>query len=64
MQVQDFIGKATKTDYVTNMVTISASVCKQQTCLKMHVFWDVMLCCSPNDVAAHLLTLATLPTPL
>jgi hypothetical protein len=24
----------------------------------------VMLCCSPNDVAAHLLTLATLPTPL
>jgi hypothetical protein len=62
--VHNFIGKGTKADHVKNMVIISASVCKQQTTLKMHIFWDVMLCCLPNGTAARLLRLGSSPTPL
>jgi hypothetical protein len=35
--VENFIGKGTKADYVTKMMIISASGCKQQTSLKMHI---------------------------
>jgi hypothetical protein len=62
--VQNFIGKGTKADYVTNMMIISVSGCEQQTSLKMHICWDVMLCCSPNGTAARMLRLASSPTPL
>jgi hypothetical protein len=43
--VNNFIGKGTKANYVTNTLIISAYGCKQQTSLKMHIYWDVMLCC-------------------
>jgi hypothetical protein len=62
--VQNFIGKGTKADYMTNIMIISASGCKQQTSLKMHIGWDVILCCSPNGTAAHMLRLVSSPTPL
>jgi hypothetical protein len=62
--VQNFIGKGTKADSVTNMMIISASGFKQRTSLKVHICWDVMLCCSPNGTAARMLRHASSPTPL